>query len=179
MDLYMKKITIDFEEIDKWEEINNNAFPKEERMEIKQMQDLITENIFEIWAFYDKDEFVGYCVVITDEKVAYIFFLAIDSDKRSMGYGSEGLSLIKEQYSNCQVVVDLEAIEEEVPNIAQRKTRKKFYLRNGFHETLYYLKYRGMNMEVLCASEFFDKDIFQHLLDNTTIENENYVLFKK
>lgn len=175
----MKKISIDFEEIDKWEKINNNAFPKEERMEIKQMLDLIEKKIFEVWAFYDEDAFVGYCAMVADEKVAYIFFLAIDSAKRSMGYGSEGLALMKEQYSNCQVVVDLEAIQEEASNIAQRKTRKKFYLRNGFYETLYYLKYRGMDMEVLCANEIFDKDIFQQLLDNVTIENENYVLFKK
>ncbi|MCI8955423.1 MAG: GNAT family N-acetyltransferase [Eubacterium sp.] len=179
MSLHMKKITADFEEIDKWQKINNNAFPKEERMDIEQIIQLIDEKIFEVWAFYDKEQFVGYCAMLTDENTAYIFFLAIDSEKRSMGYGGQGLSLIKKQYADCQVVVDLEAIEEEASNIAQRKARRKFYLRNGFHETLYYLKYRGMDMEVLCADEKFNKDIFQHLLDNVSIENENYVLFKK
>ena len=34
-------------------------------------------------------------------------------------------------------------------------------------------------MEVLCADENFNKDIFQQLLDNVTIENENYLLYKK
>ncbi len=34
-------------------------------------------------------------------------------------------------------------------------------------------------MEVLCADENFNKDIFQKLLDNVTIENENYLLYKK
>ncbi len=179
MNLYMKKITADFKETDEWQKINNNAFPKEERMDIEQIIQLIDENIFEVWAFYDEEQFVGYCALVTDEKTAYIFFLAIDSEKRSMGYGGQGLSLIKKQYSDCQVVVDLEAIEEEAPNIAQRKTRRKFYLRNGFFETSYYLKYRGMEMEVLCADENFNKDIFQQLLDNVTIENENYLLYKK
>ncbi len=70
----MKKITADFKETDEWQKINNNAFPKEERMDIEQIIQLIDENIFEVWAFYDEEQFVGYCALVTDEKTAYIFF---------------------------------------------------------------------------------------------------------
>ncbi len=48
MNLYMKKITADFKETDEWQKINNNAFPKEERMDIEQIIQLIDENIFEV-----------------------------------------------------------------------------------------------------------------------------------
>ena len=44
----MKKITADFKETDEWQKINNTAFPKEERMDIEQIIQLIDENIFEV-----------------------------------------------------------------------------------------------------------------------------------
>lgn len=53
---------------------------------------------------------------------------------------------MKKQYAGYQIVLDMEAIDDEAENIEQRKARKSFYLCNGYHETGYYLDYNDLIM---------------------------------
>ena len=57
---------------------------------------------------------------------AYVFFLAIDSSKRSRGYGDKALALMKKQYAGYQIVLDMEAIDDEAENIGDVKHVKAF-----------------------------------------------------
>lgn len=103
--------------------------------------------------------------------IGYILFLAICSEKRSKGYGSKALFLMKEQYANYQLALDMEIIDETAENIEQRKARKKFYLKNGFYETGFMMRYQDLIMEVLCNEEIFDSSNFKQLLDNLKIKD--------
>ena len=60
MNLLIKNVTSDFEDINALERLNNEAFPAEERMEIDEMMQLISRQIIEVTAVYDDSTFVGF-----------------------------------------------------------------------------------------------------------------------
>lgn len=176
MSLRTKTVTSDFEDIKALENLNNEAFPKEERMEIREMTQLISKGIIDVTAVYHNDTFVGFYALSVRKPTAYVFFLAIDSSKRSRGYGSRALALMEEQYADYQIVLDMEAIDDKAENIEQRNSRKRFYLRNGYYETGFFLDYNDLIMEVLCTDAELDTDSFQILLDNLKIRKTPFVL---
>ena len=171
MSLRIKKITCDFEDMEKLTKLNIEAFPEGERMPVSEMFSLIHGKKIEVTALYDEKEFVGFYALAIRKTIGYILFLAICSEKRSKGYGSKALFLMKEQYANYQLALDMEIIDETAENIEQRKARKKFYLKNGFYETGFIMRYQDLIMEVLCNEDIFDSSNFKQLLDNLKIKD--------
>lgn len=178
MNLRTKNITSDFEDMELLKKLNNEAFPAEERIETGRLVAMGMNGRVRLTAVYDEEQFVGFYVVRVQAPVVYIFFIAIDGAMRSKGYGSEILSLIRRTYPDCQIVLDLERQDETAPNHEQRKARKKFYLRNGFQETGYFMTYGGLVFEIMCSSTRFDKDGFLFLLDQIKTERFQPRLFQ-
>lgn len=158
------KITADFADMDRFDKLNTEAFPEQERVPIENFIKMAEEGLLELEAVYDADSFIGFFAVMVDVSTVYICFFAVEKSKRSMGYGGKILALLKERYKNCQIVLDLERLDENAPNNEQRKTRREFYLRNGYHPTGYCMAYFGMEFEVLCSSPNFDMDDFLRLI---------------
>lgn len=179
MNLHVKKVTGDFGDLESLDRVNREAFPPEERIEVDRLITMAATGRIEFVAIYDGDEFVGFCVVRIHAPVVYIFYLAIDRSKRSRGYGGQALRLLGEVYPDYQIVLDLEKLDEGSENYEQRKARKHFYLRNGYYETGYYMRYHGMTFEVLCNNPVFDKDSFQTVLDELTNKHFQPRLFPK
>lgn len=180
MSLWMKTVTSDFADMKALERLNNEAFPKEERMEIRDMLQLISKQTIEVTAVYDDDDtFIGFYALSVCEPTAYVFFLAIDSSKRSRGYGGKALALMKEQYAGYQIVLDMEILDDEAENTDQRKARKRFYLSNGFYETGFFLDYNDLTMEVLCSDAQLDADSFRTLLGHLKIRKTPFFLVQR
>ncbi|MCU6039277.1 GNAT family N-acetyltransferase [Clostridioides difficile] len=179
MSLTIQKVTSYFKDLEKFEELNNEAFPDEERMSIQEMLNLVQSKKIEVSALYDKQQFIGFYVLVIENHIGYILFLAISPEQRSKGYGGKALSLMKKQYPNCQIVLDMETIEDSTPNLQQRILRKQFYLQNGFYETEYLMEYKGLEMEVLCNQKTFQKNEFETLLKNLKIREISFHLWKK
>ncbi len=153
------------------------AFPPEEYRapaELIAMQEKIP---LDFWALYDGDSFVGFMAVVTHARLAYLFFLAIDSRCRSNGYGGKALSELFRQYPAYQHVVDMEMLDDGAENREQRIIRRKFYLRNGYRPTGRFLTYFGVSYEILCRDERFDFAMFKELLKVLPIEGFNPVFF--
>lgn len=176
MSLKIEKVTPSFRDLNKIESLNQEAFPPEERMPLQEMLELIQMKKIEVSALYDEWQFVGFYVLTVEEKVGYILFLAIASDKRSQGYGSRALRCMKKQYPEHQIILDMEPVEESAPNLQQRISRKQFYLRNGFYETGYVMEYKGLKMEVLCSQKTFLEKEFASLLDHLNIRGIPFYL---
>ena len=65
MNLLIKTVTSDFEDINALERLNNEAFPAEERMEIDEMMQLISRRIIgSDCCFYDDSTFVGFLCTV-------------------------------------------------------------------------------------------------------------------
>lgn len=179
MDLTVQKVSAGFQDLEKLEVLNQEAFPEEERMPIQEMIDLSERGKIEVWAFYDGQQFIGFYAVAVRKPVGYILFFAVSRKHRSKGYGGKALALMEKQYSDCQIVLDMEPVEAAAVNLGQRVSRKSFYLRNGFYETGYLMGYKGLKMEILCNQDSFRKTDFEALLKNLKIREIPFQIWKK
>ena len=133
------------------DEVNHESFPPEELMETDMQLKLCADGALEVWTVYDAEEFVGFTTVYPGTRLAYVFFLAVHKDARSRGYGTRILQLLHDHYAGRRIVLDIEPVDPSVPDNAMRIRRKQFYLRNGFLESGYMLKYLGLSFEILYA----------------------------
>lgn len=167
-------VTKQFAGLEQLNLLNKEAFPRAERFPVEKLVEMAERKLIDFLAVYDQEIFVGFFVIFKNQKCAYLFFLAIDAAQRSKGYGSKVLALIRQRYKNYQNVLDLEEIDPEAENYEQRLTRKKFYIRNGYQETGYYIRYSGVTFEILMLEEQFDSESFEQLLEEMKhIINEN------
>lgn len=66
--------------------------------------------------------------------MAYLFFFAIEPDKRGKGYGSKVLGKLKERYEGKRLFLAREQLDERSNNYGERVKRHEFYLHNGFED---------------------------------------------
>lgn len=178
MTLNTIKITENFPELAKVEQLALEAFPPEEYLAPKKLIEMSQDDGFDFYALYDKDMFVGFMVVTTYKCLSYLFFLAIDSTLRSKGYGSRAIETLKVLYPEHIQIVDFEMPDETAPNNAQRMSRRKFYLKNGYMETGKFLAYLGVEYEVFSTSAF-DFNIFKEMMSEMRIEGFSPIYFDK
>ena len=122
-------------EIKKIKNLYYSAFPKNE---LFNFDIFFSNNNFKgikIFAFYDKTIFVGFAIITSKLKISNILYLAIESELRGKGYGTQVLKNISNFYQNNRIVVDVEDPDKTEINKEQRLKRIKFYLNAGFKLT--------------------------------------------
>lgn len=157
-----------------WNEINmlaKEAFPVEEYLSPDELLKMSKESNLDFLLLTDNNQFVGFIVMQIYKNMAYLFFLAINSNCRSKGYGSYAIKALKNAYPGKQQVVDLEKIDKTASNYKQRLKRKEFYLKNGYKETGLFLSYLGVDYEVLCMDNNFDEENFKNLMSSIKVDN--------
>lgn len=163
-----------------WEAVNVlavEAFPPEEYLAPATLFEMAKAENFDFFALLDGEDFVGFMVVQTHKDLAYLFFLAIDSSRRSRGYGSRTIETLKASYPDKTQVVDFEMLDSTASNYEQRKKRRNFYLRNGYFETGHFLSYLGVNYEIFSMDKNFVLDDFKELMSTLRIEGFNPIYF--
>ena len=85
-----------------------------------------------LWGFYENNAFIGFASFVLYKDICYIFFLAVNDDKRNKGYGTKILSIIKEEFKEYVLLLCYEEVNEKYIDNENRKRREQFYLRNGF-----------------------------------------------
>ncbi len=112
--------------------IYNTAFPDEERAPIAMLMQRKKQGKGEFLTVFDGDEVVGMVYLVSDEKVAYLFYFAVAKSKRKRGYGSAILTALKAYCKDKKLFLALERTDEDAPNLPERIARRAFYERNGF-----------------------------------------------
>ena len=163
-------VTDQFVDIAKIETLALEAFPPEEYLSPATMIQMSKDDGFDLWALYDEEAFVGFMTVMTHKELAYLFFLAIENNCRSKGYGAKALQVLQTIYPGKKQIVDLEKLDDLAANKSQREKRRLFYLRNGYRPTGHFLSYLGVDYEVLCADDDFDFEMFQELMMQIKIQ---------
>lgn len=159
MTLQAKKIKQTFKEL---EDLNNEAFPKEERVSIERMIELTKTGISDLYGVYDNDDFVGFFMTMTSDTCVYLFYLAVCASMRSQGYGGRILQIMDELYQK-QIVLDMEVLDPKENNYPQRLRRTKFYASHGYRSSGYHLCYWNQTFDLLCTRGPFLKDDFWNL----------------
>ncbi len=147
-----------------FEKINDDAFPLSERKSFDEIFYFASDTNTDVLGIYDNGNPIGFAVLLKNTECGYINYFAIDYHLRSNGYGSAAIQKILEMYSEIQLVLDFEVINENAENNEQRIRRKNFYLKNGFHETGHFTMVRDEYFEVVCSDGELHEDAFRDLI---------------
>ena len=158
------KLDPDHADIPRVKQINAEAFPDNERVEIDDLFNFGSDGTMDILGIYPDEEIAGFFVILTAERIVYIAYFAVSAEKRSRGMGSAALAALRELYRGRQVVVDFESVLEPDTDTAQRERRRAFYLRNGFYATGWYMFYMDAEFEITSSEAEFDKGAFEQMI---------------
>lgn len=114
-----------------------NDFPKDELKPLSMIKKSISKSQYECFGIYSNDELCGYAFFVCLDKLCLLDYLAILSDRRGTGIGSEFIDLLKNEMSKFDIVI-CEADNPDYSNGKELEIRQKrvsFYFRNGFADT--------------------------------------------
>lgn len=147
--------------LEKVRQLYHTAFPKEERIPWPLVRLNTMRKGIELTAFLDGDTFCGFTYSVTCGDLYMPLFFAIDQSLRSKGFGSAVLSLLKESYST--VVLNIEPLVADAPNLPERQHRYGFYCHNGFFDTGYHVWEVGGMFRILSTVPNLDIPAYQKL----------------
>lgn len=155
MNLKIKKVKLSNKKV---KQIYLDSFPKEERMPFFMMVLLTKITPTEFLAFYDNNKLCGFTYLSIIKNITFIMFLAVDKNLRSKGYGSKILEEVQKRYPNHKIIISIERCDVDASNINDRIRRKKFYLKNGYIDTGYFIELSKIEQELIIKNGTFDKD---------------------
>ena len=143
--------------------VYHEAFPAEERMEDALLLSLAEEGSLLHLIIEEEGRPLGF-FTLSVGPCAYLYYFAVEKSERNRGIGGGALSLLFDRFAPLPVAVDLERLCDEAPNAQERRHRRAFYLRSGFRERGVFVKYLGMDLEILARGDVSLDGIRQSLL---------------
>ena len=141
-------------------EVYLSSFPKEERMPFSLMLMMSCLWNTDFLAFYDGDTLCGFVYLASIRKLTFLMFFAVAESLRSQGYGSRILEELQARKEDHKIVVSIEPCDGTAEDMEQRIRRKRFYQKNGYAETGYFMKLAGQKQEILIKNGVFSKKEF-------------------
>lgn len=138
-----------------------DAFPKEERMPFPMMIAMSYLWNTKFLSYYDGDTLCGLIYLATVGRQTFVMFFAVDKELRSCGYGSQILDSVQKAHPKNTIIISIEpCCDKSADDLEVRMRRKKFYLRNGYQETGYFMKL-GATQEIIVKNGVFSKTRFR------------------
>ena len=137
----------------KIKQLYETAFPKDEQIPWDDLMRLVGEMSLDLTAYYEDEEFIGFTIVYPRKSFNWFWYFAVREDLRGKGYGQQILTQLIERYKGQPFVLDMESTTQVCDNLAQRKRRQAFYLRNGFRDTHVYRTYNDIIMTIMMRGE--------------------------
>ena len=138
---------------EKIEEIYLTSFPECERKPFALIKGKMGTDAVDILAFVQAEQIVGLAVTMKYKDLVLLDYFAIDAGQRGNGCGSAAIRLLQERFSDKKFYLEIESLKEPSENMAQRKKRKAFFLRNGMHATGRHVRVSGTAYEILSYHE--------------------------
>lgn len=133
----------------KIQRLYKKAFPREERKPLSIIKSMQKSQKSDVWFFEKDGKFVGFAATINSDKLILLDYLAVKSECRHMGIGSEILKTLRQKYTGKGVFLEIERVKEELEPSDNRRKRKQFYITNGMKELNVYAKVFGVEMELM------------------------------
>lgn len=112
MSLELKPINRRSADFPKVKQLFSQAFPKDEQVPMWYLLFKARRQNVDFFGLYDNQRWVGLTYTITHQKVTYVFFLAIDPNNRSQGYGSQALAAVKARYPGNKIGLVIEEVKK-------------------------------------------------------------------
>ena len=148
-------------------ELYLRAFPREERLPWPIMLLNARRAGIDLTAFLDGEVFCGFTSSVTVGELHFLLFFAVEDELRGKGYGSAILSAIKGKHP--QVVLNVEPLVEDAPNLQERKNRFAFYGKNGFFDTGWHVWEVGGMFRVLSTRQELDVPAYKKIFRKLTL----------
>lgn len=165
MAVNVKKVRLN-SDYKKVKELYTFAFPDIERLPLVLLRIMAMKSNIEFYSVYDDDEFCGLLYLVNYKAMTLVYYFAVRSDIRSMGYGTKILEWLKKEKKSISII--METVREECDNAGQRHQRKSFYLKNGFKDTGYYMKDYSGTFDILSTDSEIDPKEFMKLIKQFT-----------
>lgn len=143
------------------------AFPKEERLPWPVLRLNALREGIDITGWTEAGQLRGITVSVTEGGLHFLLFFAIVPQCRGKGYGSAILETLKQQHGT--VVLNVEPLVPDAPNLPQRQRRFGFYNRCGFHDTGYHVWEVGGMFRVLSTQESLDVPAYKKIFRKLTL----------
>lgn len=145
-------------------------FPKEERKELKTIEQNYDKKITKLIKICENNQFIGFFIINTIKNSQYVQldYFAILEKYQNKGYGTKAIQLLKSQmeaYGGIFVEIEKLGLGKEVQDNLLRERRAKFYENLGFEKLNSELKW----FETLILSIYV-------LPISTHKDNENEIL---
>ena len=143
------------------------AFPYEERRDYLDQQECMNDERFKFLEIFDDAQAVGFTALWDLDGFLFIEHIAIDQDKRSGGYGSKTIELIKSTFNKPVI------LEAEAPETEQQIKRIRFYDRLGFkindfpYEQPSYHGDEGVPLKILSYPDLLSDKEFENFISET------------
>lgn len=161
--LEVKNVNSKLNEYEKILQIYKESFPENEKIPVWLLKIMAKRTSVDFLAFYDENIFCGFTYLIYNKNTTFVFYLAIDKNIRSKGYGSKILNwIIENNKENC-IVLNIETVDTKYNNYEQRLSRQKFYLKNGFVDSKYKIIDKYEIYDVLYKGSNFSKSEYEEL----------------
>lgn len=157
MDLTVNKVGTNRKDV---KAVYFNSFPPNERMPFWMMVAMSKLQNTKFLSFYDNEKLCGFLYLAIQFRQIFVMFFAVDTELHSKGYGSEILNELKRLYPEERVFVSIERCITDNDRTGDLERRKRFYLRNGFMETGYFIRMSGVEQEILVRNGQFSKAKF-------------------
>ncbi len=122
------------ENMSKMKQLYLTAFPAEERAPWLLLKRRAGQGRAEMLAAVEDGSFAGMAYMVTLGDMAYLFYLAVEDGRRGQGIGGQILAALKERYPDKRIFLAREQLDPSAENAAQRESRHRFYLANGFQD---------------------------------------------
>lgn len=162
--MFWKKLNRTTADLSIFSRMNEQAFPSYERWAFSEMIRFTEETDCDLWGVYEEGCPVGFALFLKNHQCGYLYYLCVQEEHQSKGYGRKMLKHICEYYASLPIILDFEELDAKAENRGQRIRRRAFYLRNGFYETGHYTLLNGGRFEVVCTDPVFPREGFQDLL---------------
>lgn len=158
------EITKEYAHFEEVRDLYLRAFPDEERVPLWSLMRKTKRSGNQFLAFEDEGQFVGLTYEITEGDLTLLFFLAVNDQVRSKGYGSRILEDIRTRHAGNRVIIEIEPVDAAAENAGQREKRRAFYLRNGFEPAGFNVREQGVEYEILSAGGPVTPDDFMAIM---------------
>jgi len=111
-----------------------SSFPEEERPPVEMFFSFALKKDNDIYGVYDNNSFIGFTNLLFYKDLCYLFFLAVSTEFRNKGYGSQIVQEVLKKYPNKNFILCYDEIDDKYQDNSLRIRRRDFYYRNGFKD---------------------------------------------
>lgn len=164
MKLERKAVCRELADYDRIVALMERAFPADERFPMETLLRLTEGETIHFDAYYEGNALCGITYELESAETVFVLYLAVNDAIRSRGYGSAILDTLKAESGGKSLSLNVEPLDPAAPNHEQRLKRMKFYQRNGFSQTGYFLCDGESRYAILSTEQPFSLEEYQRAL---------------